>query len=77
LKNAAMLTNATLRHRFSMDPSYARDSDLKRRIKSVTGRVLRKTGLAPDTTKPDMVTFRVDENADGFIVDVEPFQRSF
>jgi len=77
LKNAAMLTNATLRHRFGMDPSYARDGDLKRRIKSITGRVLHKAKLSPNTTKPDMVTFRVDENAEGFIVDVEPFQRSF
>jgi len=76
-KNAAMLTNATLRHRFGMDPSYTRDGDLKRQVKSIAGRVLRKTKLSPDTSKPDMVTFRVDENADGFIVDVEPFQRNF
>jgi len=77
LKNAAMLTNATLRHRFGMDPSFARDGDLKRRIKSVAGRVLRKTKLAPDTTKPDMVTFKIDAEAKNFMVDVEPFQRSF
>ena len=76
-KNAAMLTNATLRHRFGLNPSYEGDSDLKRRIKSVTGRVLNKSGLTPNLTKPDMVTFRVDENAEGFIVDVEPFERSF
>lgn len=76
-KNAAMLTNATLRHRFGMDPSYANDGDLKRRIKSVAGRVLRKAKLSPDTTKADMVTFRIDDTADTFIVDVEPFQRSF
>jgi len=72
-----MLTNATLRHRFGLNPSYEGDSDLKRRIKSVTGRVLNKSGLTPNLTKPDMVTFRVDENAEGFIVDVEPFERSF
>lgn len=77
LKNAAMLTNATLRHRFGMDPSYARDTDLKRRVKSVTGRILRKAKLTPDTTKADMVTFKIDANAENFIVDVEPFHRSF
>jgi len=71
------LTNATLRQRFGMDPSYTRDGDLKRHVKSIAGRVLRKTKLSPDTSKPDMVTFRVDENAEGFIVDVEPFQRNF
>ena len=77
LKNAAMLTNATLRHRFGMNPSYEQDGDLKRRVKSLAGRVLRKAKLTPNMTTADMVTFRVDENAEGFIVDVEPFQRSF
>lgn len=77
LKNAAMLTNATLRHRFGMDPSYAKDSEFKRRLKSVAGRVLRKAKLTPDTSEADMVTFKIDANAENFIVDVEPFQRSF
>lgn len=77
LKNAAMLTNATLRHRFGMDPSYEKDSNFKRRLKSVAGRILGKTGFAPDTTEPDMVTFRIDDTSDNFMVDVEAFQRSF
>ena len=77
LKNAAMLTNATLRHHFGMDPSYEQDGNLKRRIKSVAGRVLGKTGFAPDTTEPDMVTFRIDETSENFMTDVEAFQRSF
>lgn len=77
LKNAAMLANATLRQRFGLDPSYELDGNLMRRIKSVAGRVLGKIGLAPDTTEPDMVTFRIDENSDNFMVDVEPFERSF
>lgn len=76
-KNAAMLTNATLRHRLGMNPSYAQDGDMKRRLKSVAGRVLHKAKLTPDMTEPDMVTFRIDDNAENFIVDVEPFQRSF
>lgn len=77
LKNAAMITNATLRHRFGMDPSFHRDGKLTRRAKSVAGRVLRKANLATNTTEPDMVTFKVDPKAKDFIVDVEPFQRSF
>ncbi|MEP3653926.1 MAG: hypothetical protein ABJO36_03435 [Litorimonas sp.] len=76
-KNAAMLTNATLRHRFGMNPSYERDGNLTRRVKSVAGRVLRKAKLTPDTTKPDMVTFRIDGSAETYIVDVEAFQRNF
>ena len=77
LKNTAMLTNATLRYRLGLNPSYERDGHLKRRAKSLVGRVLRHSGIAPDTTKLDMVTFRVDENSDNFIVDVEPFERDF
>ena len=77
LKNAAMVTNATLRHRFGLNPSYEQDSDFKRRLKSVAGRVIRKVNFAPDLTNPDMVTFRIDSNSESFIVDVEPFHRSF
>jgi hypothetical protein len=77
LKNAAMLTNSILRNRFGMDPSYTNDSEMKRRVKSVFGRVLGKMSLAPDTSEPDMVTFTVDEAAKDFIVDIEPFQRDF
>ena len=76
-KNAAMLTNATLRHRLGLNPSYQRDGDLKRQMKSLAGRVISKAGFAPDTSTPDMVTFRVNGQAKDFIVDVEPFQRSF
>ena len=44
-KNAAMLTNATLRRKFGLSPSYAQDGKMKRSVKSVFGRVLKKTGL--------------------------------
>ncbi|GGX63748.1 hypothetical protein GCM10011309_12210 [Litorimonas cladophorae] len=77
MKNAAMVTNATLRHRFGMSPSYATDSELSRKVKSIAGRVLRKTPLVPDTSSPDMVTFRIDANADDFIVDTDPYPRTF
>jgi len=77
MKNAAMLTNAVLRQRFGLDPSYTNDGDLKRQIKSVFGRVIGKTSFAPDTSEPDMVTFGIDNKSDKFIVDVEPFERNF
>ena len=77
MKNAAMLTNATLRTRFGMTPSFTNDGKLTRQVKSVLGRVISKTSFAPDTTKPDMVTFKIDADAKNFIVDVEPFQRNF
>ena len=77
MKNAAMLTNALLRQRFGMDPSYTNDGDLKRQIKSVMGRVIGKTSFRPDTSEPDMVTFGISDAVDNFIVDVEAFERNF
>jgi len=76
-KNAAMVTNATLRNRFGMNPSYEKDGDLSRKVKSIFGRVIKKTALFPATSEPDMVSFRIDADAKDFIVDIEPFQRSF
>ena len=77
MKNAAMLTNAMLRQRFGMNPSFTEDGNLKRQIKSVFGRVIGKTSFAPDTTEPDMVTFGIDSKIKDFIVDLEPFERNF
>jgi len=77
MKNGAMIANATLRHRFGMDPSFERDGKLARRVKSLAGRVITKTSLAPDTSEPDMVTFRINDASSNYIVDVEPFERNF
>ncbi len=77
MKNAAMVTNATLRHRFGMKPSYTHDSQVARQVKSVFGRVIKKAKLLPDTSGADLVTFRIDPNTPGFVVDTEPFERDF
>lgn len=76
-KNSAMLTNAALRHHFGMSPSYRADNLAKRQIKSVFGRVLKKTGVVPNTSTADMVTFKLDPNIDGFLVDTTPYKRDF
>lgn len=77
MKNAAMVTNATLRHKFGMDVSYSKDSKAARQIKSIFGRVLKKTGIAHKTTSKDMVTFTIDPKDPQFVVDIEPFERNF
>jgi len=77
MKNAAMLANATLRYRLGLNPSYEADSTLKRKVKSIMGRAISKAGFAPNTTQPDMVTFKIDKSVDNYIVDVEPFLRTF
>jgi len=77
LKNAAMITNATLRHKLGMDVSYEKDGDMSRYIKSMFGRVLKKTGIAHKTKTTDMVTFTLDPKDPGYVVDVDPFERNF
>jgi hypothetical protein len=76
-KSSAMLTNAIMRQYLNMNPLYERDGAITRKVKSAMGRVLRRTPLAADATPPDMVTFKVDPSVDGYLVDVEPFERDF
>lgn len=76
-KNAAMMTNAMMRRYLGASPLYENDGAIARRLKSIAGRVIRKTPLAADTSGSDMVTFKVDAQADGFLVDIEPFERNF
>lgn len=76
-RNAAMLTNATLRHKFGMNPSYWNASPAENYIKSVFGRVIKKTGFAAKVDRKDFVTFKVDSKSENFIVDTEPYERTF
>jgi hypothetical protein len=77
MKNAAMITNSLLRHRFGMTPSYSQDGAVTRQVKSVFGRVIKKAGLLPNRTESDLVTFKLDPNVPDYIVDIEPFERCF
>lgn len=77
MKNAAMIANATLRHRFGVESSYSKAGPLNRQLKSVFGRVIRKAGLAAKDDRVDMVTFKIDPDAPNYIVHVEPYQRDF
>ncbi|NNC38167.1 MAG: hypothetical protein EX271_00415 [Acidimicrobiales bacterium] len=76
-KNSVMFTNAVLRQKFGVDSRWADASMPEKYVKSIAGRVLRKIGAYDNPDSDDMVTFKVDKNAPGFIVDVEPYQRAF
>lgn len=76
-RNAAMLTNATLRHKLGMNPSYWNASPVENYVKSVFGRLIKKTGLAAKVESVDLVTFKIDTNDENFIVDTEPYERDF
>jgi len=76
-KNAVMIANATLRHRYGIKSSYRDASPIGRQLKAVFGRVIRKAGLAAKDGKEDLVTFQIDPKAPNFIVDIPPYQRDF
>jgi len=76
-RNAAMLANATLRHKFGMTPSYWNAGPTENYIKSIFGRVIKKTGFGAKVDHKDYVTFRVEPSAENYIVDIEPFERNF
>ncbi|VAV94825.1 hypothetical protein MNBD_ALPHA06-1479 [hydrothermal vent metagenome] len=75
--NSGMLTNGLLRRRLGMNPSWEHASQMEQVIKSVAGRVLRKIGAHNSFRRIDMVKFKLDENAKGFIRPVTPYKRAF
>jgi hypothetical protein len=77
MKNAAMIANATLRHRFGITSDYSSAGPVNRQIKSVFGRVIKKAGLVPEDNTEDLVTFKIDPNSKGFVTDTDPFVRNF
>ena len=77
VKNAAMYTNAVLRQKFGLSPSWQAASQPEKYIKAGIGKILRRIGIL-DTLQPeDMVSFTIDKTEPGFIRDVEPYVRQF
>ena len=76
-KNSVMYTDALLRKKFGVQAKWSDASNGQRLIKSAAGRVLRKAGAIKVDDVKDMVTFKIDETAKSYVVDVEPFVRNF
>jgi len=77
IKNANMVANATMRHKFGIQASYRNSSKTHRQLKSILGYGVKKAGLVPKDKLVDMVTFKIDPKAPHFITDTEPFKRNF
>ena len=77
LKNAAMYTNAVLRRKFGASPSWATASAPEKIVKAGAGYMLRKIGVLDMLKAEDIVTFKVDKSAPGYVRDVEPYARAF
>ena len=77
MKNAAMYTNAVLRRKFGMSPSWQSASAPEKFVKAGAGKVLRKIGLLDTLKAEDLVTFKIDKTVPGFIRDVDSYVRNF
>ncbi len=77
MKNAAMLANAAMRHTFGDSSFYHEQGEVTRAVRSVFGRVIKKSGWVKFEKPKDMVSFKVDPAKPGCIVDIEPFERDF
>lgn len=77
VKNAGMYTNAVLRQKLGMTPSWTSASQPEKYIKAGVGKVLRKIGVLDSLQPEDMVSFTVDKAVPGFVRDVEPYARQF
>ncbi|WP_017932510.1 hypothetical protein [Robiginitomaculum antarcticum] len=76
--NAGMMTNGILRRRYGRTPSWEHASQIERVFKSMIGRVLRKLGAQNAYKRTDLVKFKLDPSAKGFLKMVAtPYQRAF
>ncbi len=75
--NAGMVANGLLRRQFGMNPNWENASMFEKIAKSASGRVLRKLGAIKSYRRKDMVKFKLDETAQGFIQPVVPYERAF
>lgn len=74
--NAAVFTNGLMRRRLGMNPSYNKASLPEKLAKVAMGRALQKMGAAKSHKRSDMVLFKFDPTAAGYVSPVEtPYQR--
>ncbi len=75
-RNSVSMTNAWLRRRFRMNPSWYGASVPEKAVKAVMGRILAKFGTRQKFRRKDWVRYKLDMNVDGFIRAVsKPYER--
>lgn len=75
IKNSAMYTHAFMRKKMGLNPSWEKATRPGILVKAVAGRVLRRMNAMGSLHQNDMVTFKVDPTAPGYIRDTEPYER--
>ena len=74
--NAGMFANGILRRKFGKSPSWANASAPEKLVKAVVGRFLLKSAGRKNFRRKDMVRFKLDESAEGFVRAVAtPYER--
>ncbi len=74
--NAGMFANGVLRRKYGMSPSWERASKPEKLVKAVAGRALSKVAGRKNFRRKDIVRFKLDESADGYVSPVEnPYER--
>ena len=74
--NAGMFCNGVMRRKYGMNPDWRTASGPEKLAKAVVGRSLLKVKGRKDFRRKDMVHFKLDPKAEGFIKDVEtPYER--
>ncbi|WP_017932497.1 hypothetical protein [Robiginitomaculum antarcticum] len=76
-KNSVMFTNAVLRQKFGVKSRWISASGPEKYVKSIAGRILRKVGAYEVPDGEDVVTFKVDPQANSYVAKVDPFVRNF
>lgn len=74
--NAGMFANGVLRRKYGRNPSWANASAPEKVVKAVLGRALRNMGKRKEFRRKDMVKFKLDTSAKGFVRAVaNPYER--
>jgi len=77
MKNSVMYTNAVLREKWGMNPSWRGAGSIEKASKAFAGKLMRKMGVLRSLRQTDIVTFKVDSHTPGYILDTAPYLRNF
>ena len=74
--NAGAFANGVLRRKFGMNPNWREASTVEKGIKAVAGFAMRGLGVSKPFQRTDLVRFKLDSTARGFVRPVaNPYQR--
>lgn len=76
-KNSAMFAQSLQRKKLGGHPLWEDTAMPSKMVKSIFGKVIKKSGLYKAASNIDYVTFKVDKTVPGYIADIAPVVRDF